>query len=221
MNEARLHLRTFTTFIHVKKGRKFFKKILNLKPGAILTENSSHHCILDHHQRHFQGKAPVWNGSALAHTLRRGEEFKHEWSVFLALSSLSPQHAWLALENCLLQHNTRQKLLTLRFLTEKDWLLCRAEVVAGGTSGGTRQLAKFTAWFPSETKTQGSAEGAGTILSDETGSNFNLAVWVQTSYIQISAAYQKKKKSLSRLCSQPLPTSLSEEPCLALLLLYP
>lgn len=60
--------------------------------------------------------------------------------------------------------------------------------------------------FP-ETQTQGSAEGAGTILSDEIGSNFNLVVWVQTAYMQISAA-GRKKKSLPRRCSQPLPTSL-------------
>lgn len=79
--------------------------------------------------------------------LQRGEEFKREWSVFLALPGVTSQHTWLALQNCLLQHNTCQKLLALRFLMEKDWLLCTAEIASVGTTDCPGQSAYLSALF--------------------------------------------------------------------------
>lgn len=62
--------------------------------------------------------------------------------------------------NCLLQHNTCQKLLTLRFLMEKDWLLCTAEIAGRGISGCPGHSAYFSALFYPEIKKQGRIQKA-------------------------------------------------------------
>lgn len=62
--------------------------------------------------------------------------------------------------NCLLQHNTCQKLLTLRFLMEKDWLLCTAEIAGRGISGCPGHSAYLSALFYPEIKKQGRIQKA-------------------------------------------------------------
>lgn len=162
--EAQLRLVIFTTFIHFKeKGEK--KEEKKTQPRGHSQRNKQPlprtRPSLEAFPEESSHVKPICPGShRRPGRLRRGEEFKHERSVFLALSSVTPQHAWLALQNCLLQRNTCQKLLTLRFLTEKDWLLRTTETAGGGMSGCTRQSAYSGALFYPEIEKQGRAEVA-------------------------------------------------------------
>lgn len=62
--------------------------------------------------------------------------------------------------NCLLQHNTCQKLLTLRFLMERDRLLCTAEIAGRRIRGCPGHPAYLSALFYPEIKKQGRTQKA-------------------------------------------------------------
>lgn len=183
-----------------------------------------------------QGKQPretdlPWLVCRCPRRLQRGKEFKHEWSVCLALSSVTPQHAWLALQNCLLQHNTCQKLLRLRFLTEKDWLLCATTKMAGGgTSGCMRQPACSRALFYPQTEELGRDEEAVFFPASLALHWNNLVRWEEqqswpcctgANFLHADTCSGVKKCHLAPPCFQHITTSQSEKPYSAQLILYP